>query len=255
MSTIAVRMIDTIGQRLSALAGFSYWQERPVLSYSTRNFAATPQQRALFKHYFGIDQAPTSALFGGAVIKDAEPGAAHNDNIIALARAGAKFVAYTFMANYGALRRAVDATGNGGNVHWFIADWTASESRALQLLDSDPRIVAVQWTSPTFGGNIRVPGTHSSVRQLNVDLSVGRLDFWLPQTPPPAPKAAKGTWAARYTLTPPTGQWTVGPLPGEAVELASEPLTDYAVVGVNLHTGRHNIKGIDRADGKRLLGS
>ena len=254
MSVTAVRMIDTIGQGLDRLKGYAYWQERPVLSYTTRSFAATDAQRHAFKHFFGIDQAPTNGLFESK-IKDAEPGAALNSNVVALAAAGAKFTAYTFMANYGALRRAVDATGRGANVSWFIADWTASESRALSLLASDPRIVAVQWASPTFGGNIIVPGTALTLRQLNVDLSIGRLDFWLPQNTPPKPHPAKGTWRGHYELDVENGQWASGPLPGDHVELASEPIKDYAVVGIGLNTGRHYIKGLNRADGKRLLGS
>lgn len=254
MSVTVTRMADTIGQNLGALAAYPYWRDRPVLSYTTRTFAASDAARAPFPHFYGIDQAPTPALYGSAAVKDAESGAARNSDVVALAAAGAKFVAYTFMANYSGLRPLVDATGNGGNVHWWIADWTASESRAMSLLTSDPRIVAVQWASPTFGGDIIVPGTGRTLRQLNVDLSIGRLDFWLPGKPAPAPQPAKGQWAARYTLTPENGAWDVGPLPGVGVGLSSNALTDYAVVAVDLHTGVHRIKGIDRATGANLLG-
>ena len=254
MAVSATRMIDTIGQRLSALAGYAYWQDRPVLSYTTRSYAATHAQRAEFKHFDGIDQAPGGGLFDGARIKDVEPGAAGNADVAALARAGARFVAYTFLSNYGAMRRAIQATGHEANVDYFIAAWTANESKALSLLASDPKIVAVQWASPTLGGDIVVPGTHATVRQLNVDLSVGRLDFWLPRQPAPGPHAAKGIWKGAYSLDVEHGAWSNHGTPGENVELSSEPLTDYAVIGVGLNTGRHSIKGIDRTTGRSILG-
>jgi len=250
MSVTAVRMIDTIGQNLDRLKSFSYWQDRPVLSYTTRSFAATAVQRAEFKHFFGIDQAPNSALFGGAHVKDVEFGAASNSHAAALARAGAAFVAYTFHANYNAMRAAI---GEGRHVYYWIADWTANESHALALLASDPAIVGVQWASPTFGGNLIVPGTTSTLRQLNVDLSVGRLDFWLPSPPAPKPKAASGLWRGRYSLKPQTGEWNNEPASGVNVELGSEPLTDYAVIGVGLNTGQHHIKGLDRMVGRKLF--
>ena len=245
-----VRMIDTIGQNLDRLKGYSYWQQRPVLSYTTRTYAATPAQRAAFRHFFGVDQAPGDTLYGGARVKDVESGGALNSNVANLARAGAKFVAYTFMSNYHAMRSAIDATGHGANVAYWIADWTASESRAMSLLASDPRIVAVQWAAPTFGGGIVVPGTGSTVAQLNVDLSVGRMDFWLPR---PKPQAAEGIWRGAWDLDVAKGQWTAHPAPGKNVVRSSEPEEDYAVIGVNLQTGAQRIKGLDRATGARLL--
>lgn len=253
MAAAAVRLIDTIGQDLGRLRGLSYWHDRPVLSYTTRSYAATAAQRAWFPHFWGIDQAPTNGLLDSR-IKDAEPGAALNSNVVALARAGAKFTAYTFRANYGALRQAVDATGRGANVTWFLADWTASESRALATLNSDPRIVAVQWCSPSYGGGIVVPGTSSTVRELNVDLSIGRLDFWMPQAPPPPAHPAQGVWKGAWALDAHNGQWDTQPQPGHGVVRSTADETDYAVVGVDLHTGQQRIRGLDRATGKRLLG-
>ena len=257
MSVKATRMIDTIGQNLGSIVGFDYWQQRPVLSYTTRSFAATHAQRAEFRHFKGIDQAPGNELFDGAIVKDAEPGAALNSNLAALAASGAHFVAYTFLANLAAAKAAVARTGKGANVKWFVADWNLSEAGALDYLGTHPDTVAVQWASPTSNPNLVVPGTGGrTVRSLNVDLSVGKLDFWLPTAPKPKPAKtdAEGTWHGAYTLVPKTGTWDNHGTPGENVKMASDPAVDYAVVAVNLHTGVHKIRGISRDEGAKLVG-
>jgi hypothetical protein len=257
MSVKAVRMIDTIGQNLGSIVGFDYWQQRPVLSYTTRHFAATHAQRAQFKHFKGIDQAPENVLFDGAVVKDAEPGAAFNSNLAALAASGAHFVAYTFLANLVAAKTAVGRTGKGSNVKWWLADWNLSEAAALDYLGTHPDTVAVQWASPTENPNTVVPGTGGrTIRGLNVDLSVGLLDFWLPAAPKPKPAqhSAEGIWKGAYSLDVKAGKWDNHGTPGENVKQASEPAEDYAVVGVNLHTGQHRIKGLSRDEGLKLLG-
>lgn len=257
MAVVATRMVDTIGQNVSRLAQYPYWQDRPVASYTTRRYAASAGQFGQFKHPVRIDQAPTNALYGHATVKDGEPGAALNSNIAALAAAGARFVAYTFEANLGALRQAVNRTGKGANVRYWVAWWDLNEAQALNYLAQHPDVVAIQWNSPSTRPNLIVPGTGLTARQLNVDLSVGRADFWLPQAKPqPKPAAehgAKGQWKGQYALTPENGKWATVGVPGKDVVKSTLPLTDYAVVGVDLHNGQHKIKGIDRKTGATLF--
>lgn len=251
----AVRMIDTIGQNLGSIVGFDYWQQRPVMSYTTRSFAATHAQRASFKHFVGIDQAPENGLFDGARVKDIEPGAGLNSNAAALVHAGMHFVLYTFLAN---LATAKSAVGHSPNVLYWLADWNLNEAGALDYLGTHPDTVAVQWASPSSNPGTIVPGTGGrSIRSLNVDLSVGKLDFWLPAAPKPKPAKhdAEGIWKGAYELTPASGVWEAHGTPGENVKMSNEPVEDFAVVGVDLHTGQHRIRGISRTEGAKLLHS
>lgn len=254
MAVVATRMIDTIGQNLIHIKGNAYWNARPVLSYTTRSFAATAEQRAWFAHFVGIDQAPTNALFGGARIKDVENGGALNSNAAALADAGAKFVAYTFEANIDALRGTVARSRHPKNVRYFVADWNLNEAQALQYLADHDDVVAVQWASPTVDGRMGVPGTSGTLSGLNVDLSVGLSSVFLPSTAHVSlPQAAEGIWSGVYSHNAANGGWAAHGIPGRGVKTSATPRVDYAVVAMDMQLGDHKIRGIDRETGAKLL--
>ncbi len=244
MSTVVgVRFIDTIGQNLGRVIALPYWQDRLIGSYTTRSFAASDSQFADIRHPIKIDQAPTNELFRGANVKDAENGGATLANLAALHRAGRQFVSYTFEANMGLARQAVP-----GGPFW-VANWNLSEAQALDYLAVHHDVVAVQWASPTSNPNMVVPGSNGqTIKGLNVDLSVGRKDFWLP-APHPVPKPesdAKGIWRARLEHNMDDETWRITPEPGQNVKLGQKMLSDHALVTVDQHTGVWHVKGTPR---------
>jgi hypothetical protein len=254
MATIkSVRFIDAIGQDLPRVVGLNYWQQRLIASYTTRIFAASDSQFHEIRHPIKIDQAPTDQLFRGAQVKDVESGAGSIQNAVNIAKQGHSFVVYLPRLQNGfslaECRAAMHAAGiPAGRVHYWVADWTASETRALQLLASAADIVAVQWASPTEGGNLVVPGSNGqSVKQLNVDMNVGRLDFWLPGHPAPKPESkAKGVWRASIEHDMETELWRIHPEPGQNVQMDSKMISDNFAGSVDRHTGVWHIQGVKR---------
>jgi hypothetical protein len=55
-----------------------------------------------------------------------------------------------------------------------VADWSLSEAEAAKILTTsgDYPVVAVQWASPTSNPNTLVPGSHLTLSEANVDLSI-----------------------------------------------------------------------------------
>lgn len=238
MSTVpAIRIIDSIGQNVESLTKFPYWQDRLIASYTTRSFAASEGVRRDVKHFIPIDQAPTSELAGGAKVKDLEPGAATLQNAVNLRRAGEHFVTYTFEANMPAARRALP-----GGPFW-VADWNLTEAQALQYLADHPDTVAVQWASPSSNPGLVVPGTGGrTIRGLNVDLSVGKLAYWLPGKPAPKPEHdAEGLWQARISWDAKTDVATIEPLPGANVKMSTKPGSMIREVTADLHSGQWRV--------------
>jgi hypothetical protein len=235
----AIRCADTIGQNLGSLIGSEYWQNRLIASYTTRTYAATAAQRARIKHFVGIDQAPTGQLAGAAKVKDVEPGAALLGNAVSLAAAGHKFVCYTFEANMGAARAALSRFG----IPFWVADWNLNEAGALAYLAAHRDVVGVQWCSPTSNPGIVVPGANGhTVRQLNVDLSVMRKDFWLPA--PPAPKPVvnpHGVWKFQGSWDADRNHWTVKPRRGSKVKMGGHNVSHAAQISVGEKKGDWSI--------------
>lgn len=237
----AIRIIDSIGQDIEPLTKFPYWQDRLIASYTTRSFAVSAGVRRDVKHFIPIDQAPTNELAGGAKVKDVEPGGAGLENAKRLRSAGEHFVTYTFEANMTAARDALP-----GGPFW-VADWNLTEAEALQYLADHPDTVAVQWASPTSNPGLVVPGTNGrTIRELNVDLSVGKLSYWMPGKPAPKPDhGAEGLWQARITWDAKTDVASIEPLPGANVKLSTKAGPSMIrEITTDLHTGRWDIHKI-----------
>lgn len=253
MAITAVRFIDTIGQNLNRLIPLAYWQERLIASYTTRSFAATDAQFGAIRHPIRIDQASTNELARGAIVKDVEVGGAHIANAVEIARAGHKFVVYCPRlqsgVSLGEVRQAMhNARIPAGQVAYWVADWGFSEAHALQFIADNPDVVAVQWASPTTNAGLAVPGANgATVGQLNVDLSVGRKDFWLPAPPKPAVRKASGVWRAEIELDVDQDVAAIRPLPGrKAVTSSVKGPARHRLIDVDLHTGVwdiHRLKG------------
>lgn len=241
MSVIAsVRIIDTIGQNVENLTKFPYWQDRLIASYTTRSFAASAAVFGDVKHPIRIDQAPTNELAAGAKVKDVEPGGAGLENAVALRRAGEHFATYTFEANMAAARAALP-----GGPFW-VADWNLSEAQALQYLADHADTVAVQWASPTSNPGTVVPGTGGqTIRGLNVDLSVGKLSYWMPGKPAPKPEhGAEGLWQARISWDAKTNVATIEGLPGANVKMSAKQASMIREIHADLHTGKWRVHKI-----------
>lgn len=74
-------------------------------------------------------------------------------------------------------------------VELWVANWSLNQDNAVKLLGTkmrDYEIVAVQYASPTSNPQTVCPGSHSTLKQLNLDLSV-TLPTWFP--PPAGSKA------------------------------------------------------------------
>lgn len=74
-------------------------------------------------------------------------------------------------------------------VELWVANWSLNVDNAVKLLGTEMRgypIVAVQWASPASNPQTVCPGSHSTLKQLNLDLSV-TLPTWFP--PPASSKA------------------------------------------------------------------
>lgn len=237
MSVAAVRCADTIGQNLATLTRLPYWRQRLIASYTTRHFAATTAQWVSIPkgHRVRIDQAPTSELFGGALVKDVEPGAAALGHCVALRKQGHKFVTYTFEANMGAARQALP-----GGPFW-VADWNLSEAQAVAYIEAHDDVVGVQFASPTSNPNTLLPGAGGqTLRSANVDLSVMRASFWLPHPPAPPKRDAEGEWHAELVYHPQAAvgkRLEVHPRPGKNVKMAQHLDTRKLTVEVDLQHG------------------
>lgn len=234
MSVAVIRCADTIGQNLATLYRLPYWRDRLIASYTTRHFAATAAQWAAIPrgHGIRIDQAPTNELFGGAQVKDVEPGAAGLGNAVVLRKQGHKFVTYTFEANMVAARQALP-----GGPFW-VANWNLSEAQAIAYIEQHADVVGVQFASPTSNPTTILPGSGGqTLRSANVDLSVMRASFWVPKAPPPPKHDAEGEWHAELIYHPQTKRLEVRPRPGKNVKMAQHPDTRKLAVNVDLQHG------------------
>lgn len=255
MATItAVRFIDAIAQRLNAVIALPYWQDRLIASYTTRSFAASDAQFGAIRHPIKIDQQPGPTLARGAVVKDDEAGAGRIADSVELARQGHKFVVYCPRLQSGfSLAEHRQAMHNAripaGHVAYWVADWGFSEAHALQFMADNADVVAVQWASPTTNRGLAVPGANgATVGSLNVDLSVGRKDFWLPAPPKPAVRHASGVWRAEIELDVDQDVASIRPLPGQKATTSSVAgPARHRLIDVDLHTG---VWDIHRLEGK-----
>jgi hypothetical protein len=76
-----------------------------------------------------------------------------------------------------AMRKAVEAAGLA-KVQYWICNPALSLGEAEQLIEQvDGGIVAVQWATPESNPETLVPGTHSTLKAANVDLST-TADAW-----------------------------------------------------------------------------
>lgn len=71
---------------------------------------------------------------------------------------------------YGLVSEELAAAEMFGNVYWRIADWNLSEQEAALALGFN--VYAVQWASPTSNPATIIPGTSTSLKTANADLSV-----------------------------------------------------------------------------------
>jgi hypothetical protein len=94
-----------------------------------------------------------------------------------------------------ACRAALDAAGPhgwyAGHVDCWLADWNLSQAQAAALVGTLVHGLscrAVQWASPSSNPATIVPGSHLTLAQANVDLSVA-AESWhpAPSTPKPPP--------------------------------------------------------------------
>jgi hypothetical protein len=141
---------------------------------------------------FRYDQSPGLALFasGAADAADVEAGAADLAMAVTVAQArehkhGWWSWLYFSAGQLEEARRQVAAAGLR-KVRYIVADWDLDHAEAEAFLKAHADVNGVQWASPTSNPHTNVPGTTSTLAELNCDLNVVH-DAWFS---PPAPARA-----------------------------------------------------------------
>lgn len=207
--------VDTVGTFAHRIP-VEYWKSRLVLGYTTGpgDTIWTPEERALFPHWAGIDQsdsaAPESRI---ARVGDVEAGAMKIAVFVQWCRnrhlQGAASTGYLSESLLVAARLAIKDAGIPG-VTYGVANWNLNRQQALARLGGD--VVWVQYASPTSNPNTILPGSDMTLHEANCDLGVA-VDGWPNFHPnPPAPKT-ENLPRATVTFDPDDGHWTVTGIP------------------------------------------
>lgn len=143
-------------------------------------------------------------------------------------RLGAVPVVYIQESNLGTLEG--ELSFGGVDNYWIhLANWGLTRAQAERRLGG--HIKAVQCQSPSSNPNTLVPGSHLTLAQANVDVSVCADDFFPPPRTLPTPHGvanagvhvdlAAGDWhvtpepgSVRFGIHG-TGHWDIEPLPSE----------------------------------------
>lgn len=171
-------------------------------------------------------------------IFDLESGAGTFDGAVQWCRrkqaAGGVGVVYLSDSNVSQLEQDL-ANGGVDKYGLWIANWNLNESEATQRLTG--RTLAVQWASPSSNPNLLVPGSHLTIAQANVDLSVV-ADSWL--SPPASHPRPSGIANATLHCDLASGRFEVHSAPGE-VWLGGSDEWLRATVAVDRRTGHWRI--------------
>jgi hypothetical protein len=174
----------------------------------TPDVQCTTADRDKFRHsaVVTIDQSPDGAWFGAgrADVFDVEPragtdaaaeakAARRQASVSAVKQRQAGGFDSTIYVDQSSLpdlraRLAADKDVRLNKVAFWVADWSLNEHEAADQLGND--IVAIQWASPLSNPDTLVPGSHLTLAQANVDLSV-TLASWYPRPdvkPAPVPR-------------------------------------------------------------------
>ncbi len=146
-----------------------------------------------------IDQSPGLAEYGSnaASVADIEDGAGTVGSFVAASESrlrigrllwcyGTESVLSEISSALKAARIPLDKCGG------WLANWNLSEAEADAVLGkpiAGIRIVAVQWASPTSNPNTVVPGSHLTLAQAQVDLSVTVPGWFAAHLAPPGAEA------------------------------------------------------------------
>lgn len=135
------------------------------------------------------------------------------------------------------LTAAAEAMLSAGINDWW--EWEANpmgdERAAAQLLTG--RVKAVQFAWPQYQPHMIVPGSHLTLSQANVDISICADDFF---PPPHSHIGPSGTPAAHVTVNLDNGRWTAHGTPGDWTR-GDKSEWEEAHVGFNVHTGEWRI--------------
>ena len=221
MTTLTIPMADTIGIDLPRIPPGVF---RKIAYYVTGggSIQATPADIARFPTagHVPVDQSPELQAYadGIAQVADVEPGAGTTTAFvnatkkrIAAGRGGNLYCAIS------AVGRNIDALMTAGiplaKISFWLADWNLSQAQAAlrcgsQSVDVPGRgsvtiyVGAVQWASPSSNPLTLLPGTKTTLREANVDLSEtmpGWFDY-VPPKPPPVPAPAPVKMLAGITV-------------------------------------------------------
>lgn len=188
--------IDTINGSVGSIAGI------PRESLAVAGYVTGPPEIMWTPDHWGdfplagkvhIDQTQDLAAFASrdGDVADIETGAATIETFINAATKRAEGPnpwdsdAYIGFGSLTPLRDAVTNAGLVAHVGYWVANWNLSMSGAIELLESDALIQAVQFASPTSNPNTLLPGSTFTLSQVNCDLSVKRAS-WFPSDFPAA---------------------------------------------------------------------
>lgn len=137
--------------------------------------------------FIRVDQTISLNVYeaGGAELADVERGAGTLTEFIKAAKVRASKHwpnnLYISLSGFTPAIVAVHAAGLAGKVNYHIADYDFSMNDAIHFMTANSDVVAVQFASPGTNPNTLVPGSSHTLKQVNCDLSVKRVDWYPPK--------------------------------------------------------------------------
>lgn len=175
----------------SAIAVAGYVTGSPDIRWTAEDWARFPLASKVT-----IDQSPSLSVFaaGDAIVADVEPQAGTVMAAIAAAKTRAsRGVDSTIYLSFDWLALARDAASFNNltsRIRYWVADYSWSETNAIDFLNTNADTVAVQFASPSSNPTTKVPGSGgaTTLATAQCDLSIKRADWWV------APSVAATGW-------------------------------------------------------------